>query len=137
MNQTTGQQIYLKSLRQPGLYGCAQQEMPVQLGHRYQLLTVLPTHDTLRSSCELPLRAAKIDSVAFGEPYSDTFDDRRRVTLSWQDVSTDDNSYRYFIVSQYMFNNFMLVDTYFDQQMITQAGQRLYFNNDVIDSATP
>lgn len=136
-DQSTGKQTKLTPLSQPGLYGCSQLQMPVLPGHRYRLLAVMPSKDTLQAYCQLPQQAARIDSIAFGERYKDTFSNRRRVTLSWKDVSEADKTCRYFIVSQYMFEDNLLVNAYFDQPVITQMGQRLYFINDVIDSKLP
>ncbi len=136
-DKTTGQRVTLLATRRSGLYSCAQRNFPIQPGHTYHLLVSASYLDTMEASCQIPLRTAKIDTIAYGEPYQDSFIKQRRVALTWLDVSDSAMHYDYFISSQYLYQNSTLTNTSFDNSLITQVGNQLYYNDDTIDSGTP
>ncbi|OIN55830.1 DUF4249 family protein [Arsenicibacter rosenii] len=103
-NSQTNQQAVLRYLGHDGLYGCSQQEIPVQPGNRFSLTVRIPgSTKPLQASCTVPAQAADIDTFTYGTPYADGAYQRRRYSLSWRDVSALPVAYNYAIILRYAF----------------------------------
>lgn len=137
LDSNTGQQIAVPYTGSNGMYGCPQRNLPIVPGHTYRLNVRVSNLTAMQSTCQMPAKAAVIDTIAYGEPYSDSFFNRRRVAFNWHDVSSSIETYNYFISGQYDNQGRTITYTYFDNTLITQVNNLLYYNDDTIDSGTP
>ena len=136
-NTTTGQQTTMLYTGKDGLYGCSQRDLPVLPGNIYYLEVSVNHMTPMKATCRMPSKAATIDTIAYGESYPDTYGKRRRVTLTWHDISTSTESYNYFITRQYVSQGNTITHSDFDNSLITQANNRLYYSHDIFDTNTP
>lgn len=137
-NITTSQKTTIPYTGKSGIYGCSQRNFPILSGNTYHMMVSVKNLPSLQATCRMPSRAAVIDTIAYGESYSDGLISKlRRVALTWLDSSGANERYSYFISSQYLHQGDTLRETSFDNTLITQAGNRFYYNDDTIDSGTP
>ena len=139
-NLNTGQKVLLAYLGNDNIYGCSQKIFPIVPDNKYAITASLKGLNEVNSSCVVPAKAAVIDKVFYGPPFSDTFFSRRRIELQWQDVSDNGQKYNYFVMSAYdLVQNGQLTHSgsISSSDNILQVGKTFFLNQDATDSNTP
>ena len=139
-NLNTGKKVLLTYLGQNSKYGCSQKIFPIVPNNKYAISASLKGLNEVNSSCTVPAKAAVIDKVFYGDPFSDTFSSRRRIELQWQDISENEQKYNYFLGNGFdLVQNGKLTRLINTSSLdnISKVGTTFFLNEETIDSNTP
>ncbi len=136
--KSSSRKITLTYLGRNGLYGAKLIDFKIISGQDYSLQVIRPGFQLLFAECQVPTKAASIESFAYGGSFNGGGINRRRVEVRWQDVSTKTDSLNYFVANKYRFiPPFDTASNIYYSQYISKVGPTYFYENDAFDNSYP